>query len=229
MNVPAVVLAAAPPQWNGRQLAGNWDVIWYYTALHARYTVIAVVLGCVLALPLAYLATRRRIAYPLLLGVTNVIYAIPALTLFVLLSPWLGYLNDKPIIVAMALYTLVILVRNIVEGIRAVPDPVIRAADGMGYRPLRRFVSVELPLALPGIVAGLRLATVSTVSLISVGAVIGRGALGKMFTDGSQRRITVELWSAMFAVIGLALLFDLVIYVAGRLATPWMRVGKARA
>ena len=101
----------------------------------------------------------------------------------------------------MALYTLVILVRNIVEGIRAVPEPVLRAADGMGYRPFRRFVAVELPLALPGIVAGLRLATVSTVSLISVGAMIGRGALGRMFADGYQRQINVELWAALVATM----------------------------
>ena len=167
---------AAAPLWNGRQLAGNWDVIWYYTLQHARYTVLAVALGFLFALPAAYLAVRHRGIYPVLLTITNVIYAIPALTLFVLLSPWLGYLNDKPIVIAMALYTLVILVRNIVEGIRAVPDSVLRAADGLGYRPFRRFAAVELPLALPGIVAGLRLATVSTVSLISVGALIGRGA-----------------------------------------------------
>jgi osmoprotectant transport system permease protein len=172
---------------------------------------------------------RHRGTYPVLLTVTNVIYAIPALTLFVLLSPWLGYLNDKPIIIAMALYTLVILVRNIVEGIRAVPDSVLRAADGMGYRPFRRFVAVELPLALPGIVAGLRLATVSTVSLISVGALIGRGALGRMFADGYQRHINVELWAAMIATMSLALLFDLVIHTAGRALTPWTRAREARA
>lgn len=167
--------------------------------------------------------------YPVLLTITNVIYAIPALTLFVLLSPWLGYLNDKPIIIAMALYTLVILVRNTVEGVRAVPESVLRAADAMGYRPFRRFVAVELPLALPGIVAGLRLATVSTVSLISVGALIGRGALGRMFADGYQRSIPVELWAAMIATMALALLFDLVIYTAGRAITPWSRVKEARA
>ena len=129
----------------------------------------------------------------------------------------------------MALYTLVILVRNIVEGIRAVPDSVIRAADGMGYRPFKRFASVEFPLALPGIVAGLRLATVATVSLISVGAVIGRGALGRMFADGYQRRITIELWSAMVATMALALFLDLLIYVVGRAITPWTRVREARA
>ena len=222
------VLAAAP-LWNGRQLEGNWDVIWYYTLQHARYTVLAVGLGFVCALPAAYLAVRHRGTYPVLLTITNVVYAIPALTLFVLLSPWLGRLNDKPIVVAMALYSLVILVRNIVEGVRAVPDAVLRAADGMGYRPFRRFAAVEFPLALPGIVAGLRLATVSTVSLISVGALIGRGALGRMFADGYQRHITVELWAAMIATISLALLFDLVIYATGRAITPWTRAREAHA
>jgi osmoprotectant transport system permease protein len=109
-----------------------------------------------------------------------------------------------------------------------VPEPVLRAADAMGYRPFRRFRAVELPLALPGIVAGLRLATVSTVSLISVGAIIGRGGFGRMFADGYQRRINVELWSALVATIALALVLDLIIYTGGRLATPWtQRTGGA--
>ena len=166
------------PIWSGPQLSGNWDVIRYYTLQHLRYTVIAVTLGTAVALPLSYLAVRRPGTYPALLVATNVIYAIPSIALFVMLGPWLGFTNDKPIVTAMVLYTLVILVRNIVEAVRSVPPAVVRAADGMGYRPLRRFVVVELPLAVPGIVAGLRLATVSTVSLISVGALIGRGALG---------------------------------------------------
>jgi osmoprotectant transport system permease protein len=216
------VLASAP-FWNGRQLSGNWDVVWYFTLQHARYTILAVGLGLALALPLAYLAVRRPSIYPVLLVVTNVIYAIPALAMFIVLSPWLGFTNDKPIVVAMTLYTLVILVRNMVEGIRSVPEPVLRAADAMGYRPFRRFRAVELPLALPGIVAGLRLATVSTVSLISVGALIGRGGLGRMFSDGYQRSITIELWAALGATMVLALVLDLIIYAAGRAATPWAR------
>lgn len=218
-----MTLLADAPLWNGRQLAGNWDVVWYYTLQHARYTLLAVALGLVLALPAAYLAVRRPGSYPVLLAATNVIYAIPALTLFVMLSPWLGFTNDRPIVVAMTLYTLVILVRNIVEGIRAAPEPVLRAADAMGFRPFRRFTSVELPLALPGIVAGLRLATVSTVSLISVGAIVGRGGLGRMFSDGYQRRIDIELWVALGATMLLALTLDLLIYAAGRWATPWTR------
>jgi osmoprotectant transport system permease protein len=222
-------LVADAPLWSGRQLAGNWDVIWYYTLQHLRYTLLAVALGLVLAVPAGYLAMRFRAIYPVLLVVTNVIYAIPAVTLFVMLAPALGYTNDKPIVIAMALYSLVILVRNLVESIRSVPDPVIRAADGMGYRPLRRFLGVEIPLALPGVVAGLRLATVSTVSLISVGALIGRGALGRMFNDGYQRKISIEIWSALVAVMVLALVLDLVIYLIGRFATPWTRVRAARA
>ena len=197
--------AADAPLWSGRQLEGNWDVIWYYTLQHLRYTILAVLLGLVLAVPAGYAAVRHRSLYPVLLVITNVMYAVPALTLFV------------------------ILVRNLVESIRSVPEPVIRAADGMGYRPLRRFLGVELPLALPGVVAGLRLATVSTVSLISVGAIIGRGALGRMFSDGFQRKINMEIWSALVAVIVLALVLDLVIYLLGRFATPWTRVRRASA
>ena len=220
--------ARRAPFWSGGQLEGNWDVIWYYTLQHARYTMLAVGLGAAFALPLSYWAVRQPRVYPVLLSGTNVIYAIPSLAMFVMLRP-LGRLDDKPIVVAMALYTLVILVRNIVESVRSVPPSVVRAAEAMGYRPLRRFGAVELPLALPGIIAGLRLATVSTVSLISVGGVIGRGALGRMFKDGFDRQIVVELWSAMIAVVTLALAFDAAIYFGGRLLTPWTRAGRSTA
>jgi osmoprotectant transport system permease protein len=222
-------LLADAPIWSGPQLAGNWDVIRYYTIEHLRYTIIAVSIGTALSLPLSYLAVRRPTTYPVLLVGTNIIYAVPSIAMFVILGPWLGFTNDKPIVTAMALYTLVILVRNIVESIRSVPDSVVAAADGMGYRRLRRFVSVELPLALPGIVAGLRIATVSTVSLISVGALIGRGGLGRLFSDGRARGIEVELWAGLIAVVVLALVLDAMLLLAGRLATPWLRVGRARA
>lgn len=217
-------LLAEAPIWNGRQLSGNWDVIWYYTLQHARYTVLAVGLGLVAALPLGFVAHRVKGVYPVLLAATNVVYAIPSLALFAILQPSLGFTNDKPIVVAMALYTLIILVRNIVESVRGVPEQVVRAADGMGYQQFHRFVAVELPLAVPGIIAGLRLAAVSTVSLISVGAVIGRGAIGRMFLDGYQRKIPVELWAGVLGVVTLALVFDLVIYLTGRAATPWAHV-----
>lgn len=225
MNATSVLAEA--PIWSGRQLAGNWDVIVYYARQHLLYTVAAVSFGTALSVPLSYAAVRRPGAYPVLLGVTNAIYAIPSIALFVMLSPWLGFTNDRPIVLAMTLYTLVILVRNIVESIRSVPDSVIRAADGMGYRPLRRFFGIELPLALPGIVAGLRLAVVSTVSLISVGALIGRGGLGRLFKDGRDRHIDVELWAGVVAVVVLALVLDALLVLAGRLATPWRRAARS--
>ena len=162
-----------------------------------------------LAFPVAYLCHRRPLAYPPVLAGTNIIYAIPSLAMFALLGPFLGYTNEKPIIVAMALYTLVILVRNMVEGLRAVPRSVTDAATGLGYGRFRRFMTVELPLAVPTIIAGLRLATVSTISLITVGGAIGKGALGRMFADAIDRQIPVELWAGVLAVIALALIADL--------------------
>ncbi|MFT3851739.1 MAG: ABC transporter permease [Ilumatobacteraceae bacterium] len=218
-----MLIAAAPPYWNGPQLAGNWDVIRYYTIEHIRFTIVAVGLGLLVAFPLAYLAHRRPWLYPPMLAGTNVVYAIPSLAMFTLLGPFFGFTNDKPIVVAMALYTLVILVRNVVEGLRAVPRSVTDAATGLGYGSFRRFVAVELPLAVPTIVAGLRLATVSTISLITVGGAIGKGALGRMFADAIDRQIPVELWSAVIAVVVLALVADVLLLAAGRALTPWTR------
>ena len=220
-------MIADAPIWSGQQLAGNWDVIWYYAQQHVRYTVIAVLLGTLVSIPLSLAAVRAPRTYPALLAITNAVYAIPSVALFVILSPALGFTNDKPIVTAMALYTLVILVRNIVESIRSVPESVLRSADGMGYRPVSRFFTVELPLAVPGIVAGLRLAVVSTVSLISVGALIWRGGLGRLFKDGRDRHIVVELWSGVAAIVVIALVLDALLVLAGRLATPWMRVGRS--
>lgn len=217
---------AAAPNWSGRTLSGNWDVIWYYTVVHVRYTVVALALGAVIALPLAYCAHRWPRTYPPLLVTVNVLYAIPSIAMFILLAPWLGFTNDRPVVVAMAIYTLVILVRNIVEGLRAAPQEVLDAASAMGYRSLHRFVAVELPLAAPAIVAGLRVAAVSTISLISVGAVVGRGGLGRLFDDGFTRNISIQVWAGLVAIVVLALAADLLIVTAGRLATPWTRAGR---
>lgn len=216
-------VASNPPNWSGAQYSGNWDVVWYWTQVHIRYTVIALALGCAVALPLSYLAHRRPRTYPPMLAVTNALYAIPSIAMFVLLGPALGFTNDRPVIVAMAIYSLVILVRNLVESLRAVPPAVTDAAIAMGIGPFRRFVTVELPMAAPGIIAGLRVATVSTISLISVGAVVGRGGLGRLFDDGFQRRITEELVAGLVAIVVLAMIADLLIVLVGRLLTPWLR------
>ncbi len=211
------------PQWSGPQLAGNWDVVWHYAVIHVRHTVASLALGALVALPLAYVAHRSPRTYAVLLAATNVVYAIPSLAMFLLLMPMFGVISDTPVIVAMALYSLVILVRGIVEGLRAVPPGVVTAASAMGYSSPRRFVAVELPLAMPTIVAALRLATVSTVSLISVGGLIGKGGLGRLFADGFARRIDVEIATAIGAVVVLAFAADLLLLGLGRVATPWTR------
>jgi len=223
------LIAARPPQWSGPQLGGNWDVIWYYARLHIRFTAIALGLGTSAAFLISYVCHRWPATYAPVLAATNVVYAIPSIALFTLLGPALGYTTDEPIVVAMALYTLVILVRNIVEGLRTVAPAITDAAIGLGYRPLRRFVAVDLPLALPGIIAGLRLASVSTISLISVGGAIGKGALGRLFADGVARRIDVEIWSGIVAVVVLALVADALLLALGRVLTPWVSAERRRA
>jgi osmoprotectant transport system permease protein len=214
--------------WSGRQLAGNWDVIWYYTQIHIRIAVLSLVLGAVLAFVLGFLAYRVPRTYPVLLGACNALYAVPSLAMFAVLGSFLSLLEDRTLVFALALYSLVILLRNMVEGLRAVPPQVVDAATAMGLRPLRRFLTVELPLAVPPIVAGLRVAAVSTVSLITVGGFIGRGGLGRLFSDGFQRDISIEVWAGIVAVMVLALVFDMIIAFGGRVATPWTRVRAAR-
>jgi osmoprotectant transport system permease protein len=127
------------------------------------------------------------------------------------------------VIIPLGFYTLVILVRNIVEGLRAVPRQAGDAATAMGYGPWRLLLTIELPLAVPAIIAGFRVAAVSTISLVSVGALVGSGGLGQLFTDGFQRDISAEVVSGVVAVVVLALLFDVFLVGVQRLATPWAR------
>jgi osmoprotectant transport system permease protein len=210
--------------WSGRHLAGNWDVIWHYTGIHLRLTLIALLLGTVAAFVLAIACQRSPRIYPAVLATTNVAYTIPSLPLFIVLGTVLGVLlSDWPLIFGLAIYTLAILVRNIVEGLRNVPDHVRQAADAMGYRPLRRLLTVELPLAIPAVIAGLRVAAVSTISILTVGALIGRGGLGQLFRDGYLRDITIEVWAGVIAVVALALLVDVTLALIGRVLTPWTR------
>jgi osmoprotectant transport system permease protein len=215
--------------WSGRHLSGNWDVIWHYTGIHVRLTLIALAIGAVAAFALAIYCHRTPRAYGVVLASTNVAYTVPSLPLFILIGSLLGVLlSDWPLIIGLAIYTLAILVRNIVEGLRSVPEHVRLAADAMGYRPFRRLVSVELPLAVPAIIAGLRLASVSTISILTVGMIIGKGGLGILFNDGFKRNITVEIWAGVIAVMVLALVFDVTLSVIGRVLTPWSRL-RARA
>ncbi len=222
-----MILAA--PTWSGDQLSGNWDVLLFYALDHLRITLLALALGTAVAFPLALAAYRWSSSYPPILAVTNALYSVPSLALITLLGALFGeILSDNPLIVTLAIYTLAILVRNIVEGLRAVPAEVSDAALAVGYTPRRRLFRVQLPLALPAIIAGFRVATVSTVSLVTVGGVLGLGGLGFMFFHGYRRDLGSEIWAGIIASVLLALVLDSVIVVTGKLLTPWTRKGASR-
>jgi osmoprotectant transport system permease protein len=219
----------AAPSWSGDQMSGNWDVLRYYTLDHLRITFIALTLGAVIAFPLGIVAYRWRRSYPPLLAVTNVLYSIPSLALLAILGSAFGQLlSDKPLIVTLAIYTLAILVRNMVEGLRAVPADVKDAALAMGYTQRRRLFAVELPLALPALVAGMRVATVSTISLVSIGGAVGLGGLGFLFFHGYRRDLQTEVWAGIITSVVLAVVLDLTIVLIGWLLTPWVRRRAAR-
>ena len=201
-------------------VSNNWSLIWQLTKENAYLGVVSALIGLAISLPLGIVAARWRWFYPPTLTVVNVIYAIPALALFIALIPSLG-LTDTNVIVALTLFSLCVIVPNVVAGLRAVPEPVRQAATAMGYGDLRRLVAVELPLAVPVIIAGLRVAVVSSISLATVGQLIGVSSLGYLFIDGLQRSFPTEIYVGIVLIIALAVACDLVLVGIRRLLTPW--------
>ncbi|HEX5910451.1 MAG TPA: ABC transporter permease subunit, partial [Thermoleophilaceae bacterium] len=163
--------------------------------------------------------------YPPMRAATQILYTVPALAMFVLLVSLVG-LGPLPVVFALASYSLVILVANLVEGLRAVPRDVVQAATAMGYRQWARVVRVELPLATPALLAGLRAATVSTISLVSLGAVIGTGGLGQLFIHGFQIDNPIEIWAGLVLTVALALVADLLLLAAAAGIAPWTRAAR---
>jgi osmoprotectant transport system permease protein len=195
---------------------------------HIWITVVSVLLGLVLAFPLALLARRYRKLEGLVVGTTTAIYTIPSLALFALLLPATG-LSQTTVIIGLALYSLTILVRNIIEGLKSVPEEVRESALGMGYGRARLLFGVELPLALPTIMAGLRVATVSTVALATVGSIVGYGGLGNLLIQAVDSQFRAQVLAAGLLCVLLAIAFDLIIVAVQRVLTPWSRADTRRA
>ena len=218
----ALAVDAAPNPWfDPSYVTSNWESILGYLAEHVRLTVAAVVLGAVLALPLALLARRSRWLAGPVLGLSTLIYTIPSLAMFAFVAPFTG-LTPTTVLIGLVLYSLVILVRNFLTGLRSVPADVQEAARGMGYGPGRLLWQVELPLALPAFVAGLRIATVSTVALTTVGVIVGHGGLGQLIVGGFNANFyRAEIVTGALGCVLLALLADLLLAGAGRLLAPW--------
>ncbi len=201
-------------------IPGNWSLIWQLTKENAFLGVVSPLIGLVISVPLGIVSARWRWFYPPVLTVVNVIYAIPSLALFIALIPAYG-LTNTPVVIGLTAYSLCVILPNVVAGLRAVPGPVRQAATAMGYGPLRRLITVELPLAVPVIMAGLRVAVVSSISLATVGQLIGVSSLGYLFIDGLQRSFPTEIYVGLFLVIVLALLCDLILVGVRRALTPW--------
>jgi len=209
-------------------IPGNGSQIWQLTQENIYLGVVPALYGLVLSLPLGILAARWRWFYPPVLTVTNILYAVPSLALFIALIPSLGLTNTN-VVVALTVYSVCVILPNVVAGLRSVPDDVRQAATAMGYRPLRRLITVELPLALPVIIGGLRVGVVSGISLASVGQLIGVSSLGYLFVDGEQRDFPTEIYVGLFLVIALALACDLILVAIRRAVTPWMGERKRSA
>lgn len=201
------------------------DDILAATQEHVILTVVSVVLGLLLALPLAVLSRRYRRTESAVLAVTTGIYTIPSLAMFSLLLPFTG-LSPATVVIGLVLYSLVILVRNIVAGLDGVPEDVREAARGMGYGEGRLLLRVELPLALPAVMAGLRVATVSTVALVTVGAIVGYGGLGNLIYEGLPSLFKAQVLTASVLCVVLAVLADLGLLGLQRALTPWQRAAR---
>jgi osmoprotectant transport system permease protein len=215
---------AAPNPWfDLSYVTANRSTILAYLGEHVRLTVAAVVLGALIALPLALLARRSRwLAGPVLVAST-LVYTIPSLAMFAFVAPVTG-LSATTVLVGLVLYSLVILVRNFIAGLQSVPADVREAARGMGYGPGRLFWQVELPLALPSFIAGVRVATVSTVALVTVGVIVGHGGLGQLITGGFNANFyRAEIVTGAVGCVLLALVADLLLAAAERALTPWAR------
>lgn len=192
------------------------------TVQHVVITLAAVALGLLLAAPLALLARRVPRLESTVLAASTGIYTIPSLALFPLLLPFTG-LTATTVVIGLALYALTILVRAMLDGLRAVPAEVRESATGLGYSASRRLLRVELPLALPVIMAGLRVAAVSTVALTTVGALVSYGGLGNLLVTGVAESFRAQILTASVLCVVLAVAFDGLLVLVQRLLTPWTR------
>jgi osmoprotectant transport system permease protein len=203
----------------------NFDQIWVLTLSHIVLSVLPVVVGFLLSVPLGWLASRYQTTRSILLLASGILYTIPSLALFVVLPAVLGtgILDPTNVVVALSIYAVAIMVRSAADAFASVPVEVQDSATAMGFSPLQRFLAVDLPLAGPVLLAGVRVVSVSTVSLVTVGSLIGVSTLGNLFLDGFQRSFFEEIITGIVAVLVVAIIFDAVLVLIGRFAMPWNR------
>lgn len=231
------VLGAAPSSspwafWSYFMDHLDQDLAWLWA--HVWLSIVPVVVGLLIALPLGWLSRRYGWIYPPMLTITGLLYTIPSIALFVLVPPLFGLkaLDPLQVPIALTVYSVALLVRVVADGLGSVPDETLQAATAIGYGRVRRFFGVELPMAVPVIAAGLRVATVSNVSMVAIAGTIGQDNLGRLFDLGFQLSTPDAYYPpivlGILLCVLLALVFDALIVLGNRLLTPWRRAVPAR-
>lgn len=220
----AVTDATGNPWFSWDYVQSNASALLAALIQHVELTAASVLIAAVLAIPLGILAYRINWLTGPILALSSVLYTIPSLGLFAVLAPFLG-LYASTVVIGLVLYALLVIVRNTLTGLSQVPVEIRDAARGMGYGKLGLLTRIELPLSLPSIMTGLRIATVSTVAMVTVGSVVGGyGGFGELILEGFRNNFyKAQIMTATIATVLLALVFDLVLALLGRLATPWSR------
>jgi osmoprotectant transport system permease protein len=208
-------------------LRNNYSDVLADLVQHLWLSLIPVVIGALLALPVGYLAVRRRELYQPIVNAGGVIYSVPSLALFLMIPAVIGVgvLSPLNVLIGLSLYTLALLARTVADALISVQGQTTQAAYALGYRPLRQLLGVELPMAAPVLFAGLRVATVANISLVSVGALVGSGGLGNLFTSGFQLGFVEPIIVGIVLSMLLAALCDIGLVRLQRRLTPWTRVG----
>lgn len=209
----------------------NTEQVIDLTLRHLWLSVVPIVLGFVIAVPIGWYASRHRRLRAVVLSLGSVLYTIPSLALFVLLPAVIGtpYLDPTNVIIALTIYAVAIMVRSATDAFISVSPVVLDAATANGFSPAGRALWVELPLAGPVLLAGLRVVSVSTVSLVSIGALIGVSNLGSLFTNGFQRAYDSEIFTGVLGIVLIALVLDGLLVLVGRLLLPWTHAPGGRA
>lgn len=209
-------------------VVNNLGLIAGLLAEHLRQSAIAIVLGFLIALPIGWAAFRYTPLRGAVLTTVSLLYTIPSFALFAVLSLFgIAYLSETNLVIALTIYAVAIMTRSVTDGLASVDSVTRSAAIAVGFGPWRRFWTVDLPLAGPVVLAGLRVTAVSTISLATVGALIGVQNLGYLFTNGAQRHIVAEIFAGVVAVVLIALLIDLLLVLIGRALMPWTRSTRA--
>ena len=207
----------------------NLGLILELTLVHIRLSILPIVLGFVIAIPLGWLAYRYRLTRGLILTFVGLLYTIPSLAMFVILPPLLGigFLSEANVLIALTIYAVAIMARSVADALASVDPDLRQAAVAVGYSSWSRFWTVDLPLAGPVLLAGLRVVAVSTVSLATVGIVIGVQSLGYLFTNGYERGILASVLTGVVMTVIVALIFDRLLVLLGRALMPWTRLDRA--